>query len=186
MGFASPQRWAQHSRFLTGPVHDKLHCQFLMLLLAAKFCPSVWFQASLLAELLQCVHRSQPTILPWKEQNSHLLTLERKLAVCDRPQILLSYQGKKKSRYLVPHALLFQHMPPFSGFSQTEHLKNKDNPGLSYPAGPPASLSRILAWHSGNGPGLSLPTTCTHTENHPSPLIPHFPFHGIPIFAVTN
>lgn len=86
---------------------------------------------------------------------------------------------EKKNRYLVPHPLLFQDMPPFSG------VKSVDNLGVSYPGGPSASPSRIPVWHSWNGRGLSLPPR-THTEYYPSLLIPHFPFYGIPIFVVTN
>lgn len=78
VGFAFSWSCAQHTWFVTGPVHDKHHCQFLMLLAAAKFCPSVYFQATHLTELVQCVYRFQLTTLPRKEQNFHLMTVERK------------------------------------------------------------------------------------------------------------
>lgn len=138
-----------------------------MLLLAAKFCPSVWFQASLLAELLQCVHRSQPTILPWKEQNSHLLTLERKLAVCDRPQILLSYQGKKKKQVLGTTRPAFPTYATFFRLLTDRALEKQRQSG--------AELSCRTTSISQQDPGLTfrkwsraLPTYHMHTHRKPS------------------
>lgn len=157
-----------------------------MLLLAAKFCPSLWFQASHLAELLQCVHSSQPRILPWKEQNFHLLTLERKAG-------LQSVTGHKSSSPIrVKKAVLGTTHPAFPTYATFFRLLTDRALEEGRQSG--AELSCRSTSISQQDPGLTFmkwsrafPTyTCTHTENHPSTLIPHSPFHGIPIFAVTN
>lgn len=79
-----------------------------MLLAAAKLCPSVYFQALHLAEcvcsLVHCVHRFQLTIPPWKEQNFHLMTLERKAGL-SLWQPTVPHQSKN-SGCLIPPTLL--------------------------------------------------------------------------------
>lgn len=104
MDFAFSWSWALHTWFVTGPVHDKHHCQFLILLAAPKFCPSVYFQASHLAQLVHCVHRFQLTILPWMEKNFHFMTLERKAGL-SLWQPTVPHQSKN-SGYLTPQTLL--------------------------------------------------------------------------------